>query len=69
MQPIQIYENDNLVGTLSILDRESYSFAYDKSWLDSADSFAIDPLLSLDSQTHYNKQLCVWVFTKPRIAL
>lgn len=57
MQPIQVYENDNLVGTLSILDRESYSFAYDKSWLDSADSFAIDPLLPLDSQTHYNKQL------------
>lgn len=57
MQSIQVYENNNLVGTLSILDRESYSFAYDKSWLDSADSFTIDPLLPLDSQTHYNKQL------------
>lgn len=57
MQSIQVYENDNLVGTLSILDRESYSFIYDKLWLDSADSFAIDPLLQLDSQAYYNQQL------------
>ena len=57
MQSIQVYENDNIVGTLSILDRETYSFVYDKSWIDSADSFAIDPLLPLDSQTYYNQQL------------
>ena len=57
MQSIKVYENNNLVGTLSILDGESYSFVYDKFWLDSTDSFAIDPLLPLDSQTHYNKQL------------
>lgn len=57
MKLIQVYENDNLVGTLSILDRESYSFAYDKSWLNRAESFAIDPLLPLNPQTYYNKQL------------
>ena len=57
MQSVQVYENDNIVGTLSILDRETYSFVYNKSWIDSADSFAIDPLLPLDSQTYYNQQL------------
>lgn len=57
MQSVQVYENDNIVGTLSILDRETYSFVYNKSWIDSADSFAIDPLLPLDSQTYYNRQL------------
>lgn len=57
MKLIQVYENDNIVGTLSILDRESYSFTYDKSWLHRAESFAIDPLLPLNIQTHYNKQL------------
>lgn len=57
MKLIQVYENNNFVGTLSILDRETYSFAYDKSWLNRADSFAIDPLLPLNPQTHYNKQL------------
>lgn len=57
MQSVQVYENDNIVGALSILDRETYSFVYNKSWIDSADSFAIDPLLPLDSQTYYNRQL------------
>ena len=57
MQNIEVYSNTTLVGFLGILDRQSYSFSYGKSWLDSNQSYAIDPLLPLENRTFYGKHL------------
>ena len=57
MKKIEVYSNTTLVGFLGILDRQSYSFSYAKSWLDSNQSYAIDPLLPLENHTFYDKHL------------
>lgn len=57
MQNIEVYSNESLVGNFNILDRQSYSFLYADSWLDCNHSYAIDPLLPLQKEVFYRKDL------------
>lgn len=57
MQKIEVFENENFVGYLSILERDNYCFEYANSWLESQESFAIDPLFSMEKQLVYFKNL------------
>lgn len=57
MQKIEVFENKNFVGYLSILERDNYCFEYADSWLESQESFAIDPFFSMEKQPVYFKNL------------
>lgn len=57
MKTIEVFENEVLVGYLSILERENYRFEYADSWIYSQDSFIIDPLFPLEKEPVYFKNL------------
>ena len=47
----QVYDNDTLVGNISIYSDKYFEFAYDISWLKSDEAFAIDVNLPLENRT------------------
>lgn len=57
MKNIELYSDEVFVGNLCVLDKQSYSFVYADSWLDSKQSYAIDTLLPLQSKVFYSKHL------------
>ena len=54
---IQIYDNEMLVGHLSIFADTYMQFRYDDKWLKNDKAFAIDPELALNEQSYENSQL------------
>ena len=54
---IQIYDNETLVGHLSVFAETYMQFRYDDAWLKNDKAFAIDPELALSEQIYENSQL------------
>ncbi|BDB64187.1 phosphatidylinositol kinase [Helicobacter cinaedi] len=50
MQEIQVYDEESFVGILKAFSPTYFSFLYSKEWLDSHNSFAIDPALKLTEE-------------------
>lgn len=59
---LEIYDDERLVGRLSVFDNARkgvcYEFSYDESFLKSENAFAIDKNLALNAQIH--KSTALW---------